>query len=83
MEGHNLGASSRKAPRTVPPIRGQSTVIYVFETEGCTLNDHVLLTVYTIQINMYKVSSGSWVIAAPCKIKEEVYLLRSCDPLQD
>ena len=31
-----------------------------------------------IQISKDKVSSGSWVIAAPYKIKKECYLLRSC-----
>ena len=47
----------QKALRTVLPVKGQSTVIYVFETKGYTSND--ILTVYTIQICMYKVSSGS------------------------
>ena len=37
----------KKALRTVPPTRGQSTVIYVFQTAGSTSNN-VLLVVHTI-----------------------------------
>ena len=40
-----------KALEPVPHIRGQSRVIYVFETNGYTLND--TFTVYTIQICPY------------------------------
>ena len=46
--GDGLSESSEDRSRTV---RGQSTVIYVFETKGYTSND-VLLTIYTIQIYM-------------------------------
>ena len=49
FEGNNSGRASQKALRTVVPMRSQGTVLKVFETEGCTLND-VLLTVYTVQI---------------------------------
>ena len=53
IEDYNPGTAPQKALRIVPPNKGQSTVIYVFETEGYTLND-VLLTVYKIQICKYE-----------------------------
>ena len=46
---YNLRIASWKALGTVLPVRGQSIVVYVFETEGYVLND-VLLTVYTVKI---------------------------------
>ena len=70
----------QKALRTVPPVKGQSTVIQVFETKGWTSND-VLWAVYTIQIYTSKASNGSWVIVTPYQIKRKGYLLRNCDPL--
>ena len=54
FEGYNPGRASQKALRTILPLRGQSTVIYIFEAKGYISND--VLTVYTIQICMYKVS---------------------------
>ena len=44
----------QKALRTILPLRGQSAVIYIFEAKGYISND--VLTVYTIQICMYKAS---------------------------
>ena len=38
------------------------------------MSNDVLLTVKAIQVYTYKVSSGSWVIVAPYKIKKESYL---------
>ena len=46
---YNPEMAFQKALGTVLPVRGQSIVVYVFETEGYVLND-VLLTVYTVQI---------------------------------
>ena len=36
--------------RTVQPIKGQNTVISVFETEGSIILNDILLAIYTIQI---------------------------------
>ena len=47
----------QKVLRAVLPIRDQSIVIYVFETKDYTSNN--ALTVYIIQICMYKASSRS------------------------
>ena len=47
----------QKALKTVLPSRGQRAVTYIFETKDYTTND--VLAVYTIQIVINKVSSGS------------------------
>ena len=49
IEDYNPGIASQKTLRTVLSIKGQSTVMYGFETVCCTLNDG-LLTVYIIHI---------------------------------
>lgn len=51
----NWETVSQRALRTIPPIRGQSTVKY--ETKCCTSND--VLTVYVVRVCTYKASSGS------------------------
>ena len=45
-----------------------------FDTEGCTGNDVVLLTVYIIQIKV----PLWWVMWPPYTIKKKCYLLRGC-----
>ena len=52
----------------------QSTVIHIFEIKSFTYVD--VLTVDTIQVDMYKESSRSSWLFTPCKIKEDYYLLR-------
>ena len=50
FEDYNSGRASQKAVRTIPPIRSQGTVMWVFwERRTVQLND-VLMTVYTIQM---------------------------------
>lgn len=68
----------QKALRTVPLIRGQSTVIYILD-KGLYIkwcND----SLYNPDLH---VESESWVIMTPDRIKEEGYLLRGCDPWWD
>jgi len=43
----------QKTLRTVPPIRGQSTIKNIYDIRGYT-SKHNVLTVHTIQIAMYK-----------------------------
>ena len=69
IEYYTPGTAFQKALRTAPLIPHKSTVVSVFETEGCTF--------YTTQIYPYKANSGWWVMVAPYKIKKEGYLLRS------
>lgn len=52
IEDYTPGTASQKALRTAPLIRYKSTVVSVFETEGCTF--------YAIQIYPYRVGDGSW-----------------------
>lgn len=51
-----------------PPIRDQSRVTWVLETDDYVSFD-------SLQINMYRASSRSWVIVAPDGVKKEGYLL--------
>jgi len=75
FEDYNLGRAFQKALRTVSPIRCQDAVYIVFfDTEGCTGNDVILLTVYIIQIKV----PLWWVMWPPYTIKKKCYLLRSC-----
>lgn len=46
----------QKAQKTILPIRGQRTVIYIFETKGYISDD--VFIVYTIQICLYKAVVG-------------------------
>ena len=39
VEDYNPGTASEEAPRTVLPVRGQSTVVQDIETEGCASRD--------------------------------------------
>ena len=73
IEDDNLGTASQTIPRTLPLTKHQRTVILVFETDGCTLND----LVYTIHIYAFKMSSELYITMALYKIRKEGSLLRS------
>ena len=69
FEDYNSGGASQKAVRTVPPIRSQGTVMWVFWDRGLYIKWCIIDSLHNPDVSD---------IVAPYKIKAEYYLLRSC-----